>query len=321
VRQRIRAVVVDPSVPAKLAIREVSLRDPDRDEVGVRVTAISLNRGETRRAVQIAEAGWRPGWDFAGVVETAAVDGSGPEPGTRIVGILPSGAWAERVNCRTHAVAALPESVSDAQAATLPVAGLTALHALRQGGLLLGRKVLIGGASGGVGHLACQLAAAAGSFVWGHVRREEHRAAVAVWCGERVAVGRELTAAKPHGPFWLILDSVGGAALGSALRMLQPNGTCVTFGVSEASTATIESREFFTTGGTRLYGLTLFHELMSVERAGIGLGLLAELIAAKKLRPQIAVEAPWEEIGAIARRLIDRDFIGKAVLHIRGGAL
>jgi hypothetical protein len=98
--------------------------------------------------------------------------------------------------------------------------------------------------------------------------------------------------------------------------MPQPNGTCVTFGVSETSTVSIESREFFATGGTRLYGLTLFHELMSVERAGIGLGLLAELVAAKKLRPQIAAEAPWGEIGAIARRLIDRDFTGKAVLHI-----
>jgi NADPH2:quinone reductase len=68
----------------------------------------------------------------------------------------------------------------------LPVAGLTALHALRQGGLLLERKVLVDGASGGVGHLACQLATAAGAEVWGHARREEYRAAVAEWCGERV---------------------------------------------------------------------------------------------------------------------------------------
>jgi NADPH:quinone reductase-like Zn-dependent oxidoreductase len=314
--QQIRAVVVDPSAPGRLAIREVGLRDPERDEVGVRVTAISLNRGETRRAVQSAEPGWRPGWDFAGIVDMAAADGSGPGPGTRIVGIVPSGAWAERVNCRSHAVAALPEAVGDAEAATLPVAGLTALHALRQGGLLVGRKVLVDGASGGVGHLACQLAAAAGAFVWGHVRRDEHRAAVAEWCQGRVVVGRELAAAEPFGPFWLILDSVGGSALATALGMLQQNGTCVTFGVSAASTASIESRDFFATGGTRLYGLTLFHELMSVERAGIGLGLLAELIAAGKLRPRIAVEAPWQEIGAVAQRLIDRDFVGKAVLHI-----
>ena len=66
----------------------------------------------------------------------------------------------------------------------------------------------------------------------------------------------------------------------------------------------------------RLYGLTLFHELMSVERAGISLALLADLIAAKKLRPQIAVEAAWSDIGTVARRLIDREFIGKAALHI-----
>ncbi|HEX3953533.1 MAG TPA: zinc-binding dehydrogenase [Stellaceae bacterium] len=314
--EQIRAIVVDPSASGKLAIKPVELRDPDRDEVTVRVTAISLNRGETRRALTQAEPGWRPGWDFAGVVEKAAVDGSGPKPGTRVVGILPSGAWAERVNCRTHAVASLPDAVSDAQAATLPVAGLTALHALRQGGLLLGRKVLVDGASGGVGHLACQLAAAAGAQVWGHVRRPEYRAAVAEWCGERVVLGRELTAAAAYGPFWLILDSLGGPALGAALGMLQPGGTCVTLGISDAPTATFESRNFFGTGGARLYGLTLFHELMSVERGGIGLALLADLIAAGKLRPQIAVEAPWSEIGTIARRLIDREFTGKAVLHL-----
>ena len=313
--QQIRAVVVDPSADGKLAIKPVELRDPDRDEVTVRVTAISLNRGETRRALTQAEPGWRPGWDFAGVVEAEAADGSGPKPGTRVVCILPSGAWAERVNCRSHAVAALPDGVSDAQAATLPVAGLTALHALRQGGLLLGRKVLVDGASGGVGHLACQLASAAGAQVWGHVRREEYRAAVEA-CGAQVVLGRDLGAAKPHGPFWLIVDSLGGPALAAALGMLQPNGTCVTLGISDAAATTFESRNFFGTGGARLYGLTLFHELMSVERGGIGLRLLADLIAAGKLRPQIAVEAPWSEIGSVARRLIDREFTGKAVLHI-----
>ena len=314
--QQIRAVVVDPAAPGKLAIKPVELREPDRDEVRVRVTAISLNRGETRRALQVAEPGWRPGWDFAGVIETAAADGSGPKPGSRVVGILPSGAWAERVNCRSHAVAALPDGCSDAQAATLPVAGLTALHALRQGGLLLGRTVLVDGASGGVGHLACQLAAAAGAAVWGHVRRPEYRDTVAEWCGGRVVVSRDLAEAGRHGPFWLIVDSLGGPALAAALGMLQPNGTCVTLGISDASSVTFESRNLFGTGGAKLYGLTLFHELMSVERGGIGLALLAGLIAAGKLTPQIAVEAAWDEIGSVARRLIDREFTGKAVLHI-----
>src|SRR5438477_12852534 len=213
--QTVRAVVVDPAAPGKLGIKPVELRDPDRDEVGVKVTAISLNRGETRRALQVAEAGWRPGWDFVGLVETPAADGSGPKQGTRVVGLLPSGAWAERVNCRTHAVAALPDAVGDAEAATLPVAGLTELHALRQGGLLFGRKVLVDGASGGVGHLACQLARAAGAQVWGHVRREGHRAAVAE-CGAQVAIGPSLAAAKPYGPLWLMVDSVGGSERSAA---------------------------------------------------------------------------------------------------------
>src|SRR5437868_7727210 len=218
--QTIRAVVVDAAAPGRLALKPVELRGPDRDEVGVKVAAISLNRGETRRALQMAEPGWRPGWDFAGVVESAAADGSGPKPGARVVGLLPSSAWAERVNCRSHAVATLPDAVRDAEAATLPVAGLTAWHALRQGGMLLGRKVLVNGASGGVGHLACQLAHAAGALVWGHVRRPEHEKAVAEWCGGRVVIGPDLTAAKPQGPYWLILDSVGGSALAAALGML-----------------------------------------------------------------------------------------------------
>jgi NADPH2:quinone reductase len=107
------------------------------------------------------------------------------------------------VNCRSEAVAALPEAVSDAQAVTLPVAGLTALHALRQGGLILGRKVLVDGASGGVGHLARQLAAAAGAIVWGHVRRDEHRAVVADWCSERVVVAvRALGSFPTLGAVW-----------------------------------------------------------------------------------------------------------------------
>src|SRR5947199_9522867 len=109
--------------------------------------------------------------------------------------MLRSGAWAERIRAPAISVAEIPAGVTDAQAGTLPVAGLTALHALRQGGLLLGRKVLVDGASGGVGHLACQLALAAGALVWGHVRRPEYHAAVAEWCGGRVVLDRDLATA------------------------------------------------------------------------------------------------------------------------------
>src|SRR6516162_6723743 len=314
--ETVRAVVVDPSSPQGLDLKPVELAPASPDEVTVRVTAISLNRGEVRRATMQGQPGDRPGWDFAGVVEERAADGSGPEIGSRIVGLLGSGAWAERVRAPSHSVARLPAAVTDAQAATLPVAGLTALHALRQGGLLLGRKVLVDGATGGVGHFACQLALAAGAIVWGHVRREEQRAQVAAWCGGRAIVGRDLSAAKAEGPYWLIVDSLGGSALAAALTMLGPGGTCVTFGVSESPTSTIASGEFFRIGGVKLYGLILFHELRRVEPAADGLTLLAGLVAGRSLRPHITVEASWTEIGRVARQLLDRSFAGKAVLHL-----
>ena len=142
-----RAVVVDPDAAGRLVIRPVPEPAPDRGEAIVRVQAISLNRGEVRRS-GMAAAGWRPGWDLAGLVERAAADGSGPRVGTRVVGMLLEGAWAERVAVPTHALAQLPDKVTVSQAATFPVAGLTALHALAKGGLLLGRRVLVTGATG-----------------------------------------------------------------------------------------------------------------------------------------------------------------------------
>ena len=314
--QSIRAVVVDPSSNDKLSLQPVELPPSAPGDVTVRVTAISLNRGEVNRALNQSEAGARPGWDFVGIIEHTAADGSGPDVGTRVVGMLPTGAWAERIRAPSHAVAALPPSVTDAQAATLPVAGLTALHALRQGGLLLGRKVLVDGATGGVGHLAVQLAATAGAEVCGHVRRAEQKTMIAEWCGDRVVVADDLQAAASGGPYHLILDSIGGTALAAALTMLAPNGTCVHFGVSQAPKSTFESGAFFRQGGVRLYGLILFHELRQVEPAGPGLALLAREVQLGRLRPHIAVEASWIEIGSIARRLLAREFAGKAVLHI-----
>ena len=151
-----RAVVVDPEAKARLSVADVEEPEPGPSEALVRVAAISLNRGEVRRA-EAAEPGFRPGWDLAGKVERAAADGTEPQEGSRVVGFLASGAWAELAAVPTNAVAELPAGVSFEEAATLPVAGLTALYALDKGGNLLGKDVLITGASGGAGQFAAQL--------------------------------------------------------------------------------------------------------------------------------------------------------------------
>ena len=139
---------------------------------------------------------------------------------------------------------------------------------------------------------------------------------VAQWCGDRTIVAPELAAAAAFGPYHLILDSVGGAALGAALAMLRSDGTCVTFGVSESPTASFESGTFFRAGGTRLYGLVLFPELRKVEPASEGLAILAAMVAGGTLKPRIEIEADWSEIGSVAGQLLDRSFMGKAVLHV-----
>lgn len=313
--ERVRAVVVDPGVAGRLALQEVDAPAPQRAEALVRVHALSLNRGEVRRA-STADAGWRPGWDFAGVVERAAVDGSGPREGTRVVGLLSSGAWAEVVAAPTVAIAALPDAVTFAQASTLPVAGLTALYALDRAGTPLGKRVLITGASGGVGHLAVQLARDAGAHVVGLVRQERHAESARKAGAHAVVASDDATAAADHGPYDVVLDSVGGATLGAVLGMLDERGVCVAFGASGGAEATFDVRRFFGTGGLSLYGFILFHEVESVP-ASVGLGRLARLLAAGRLAPQIDVERPWTEIGTLAQQLLDRQFPGKAVLHVR----
>src|SRR5579872_1597624 len=169
----IRAIVVDPEVSGRLAIKEVEAPQAGPSESLVQVAAISLNQGEVLAAMHF-EAGWRPGWDLAGTVIKQAANGTGPKVGSRVVGIVGTGSWAEQVAVPTDRLAELPASVTFAQAATLPIAGLTALRALEKGGFLLNKRVLITGSTGGVGFFVHQLARLSGAYVVGTTRHAQN---------------------------------------------------------------------------------------------------------------------------------------------------
>lgn len=314
-----RAVIVDPASPERLVLGRVDEPIAGRSEAVVAVETISLNPGELRFALGDAPAGWRPGWDFAGRVVAAAADGSGPASGARVVGFLENGAWAERVAVAASALAVVPESISIGQASTLPVAGLTALHALAEGGLLLGSRVLVTAASGSVGRFACQLARAGGAHVTATIRREALAEAARADGAHEVLVTTDVADARRGAPYDLVIDSLGGHAITAALGMLTPGGACVVYGVADSDMAPVSIPSFMRTGGARLVGFFLYQSLR-IEAAGIGLGKLLTLMDDGRLRTSIELEASWTEIATLSREVLARGVSGKVVLHIGDGA-
>ena len=301
-----RALVADRSASSGVSLREAPEPQPGPGEALVEVRAVSLNRGEVRR-MPLREEGTIPGWDVAGVMI------EGPLAGTRVVGLADEGAWAERVAVPTRDLAVLPENVTFVQAACLPVAGLTALLALDIAGDVIARRVLVTGASGGVGRLAVQLADIGGAHVTGVSATPERARGLTELGADEII--HELT---PDGPtFDVIVEGVGGASLGAALQRVAPDGTVVSFASSDQHPVEFPARAFFRGApGARLYGLFVFHELDKRGGAGPLLGRLANLVAADRLDPQIDLEASWRAVGDAIDALVDRRIAGKAVLHV-----
>jgi len=307
------ALYAAPGTEHAVELREAPDPTPAPDEALVRVHATSLNLGETRRTKAATEA-WRPGWDIGGEVIRAAGDGSGPTAGTRIVGLVRSGAWAEQAAVPTKWLAPIPDNVSFAQAATLPVAALTALKALAVGGLLVGKDVLVTGATGGVGQFGVQLAAIAGARVTAVASRPERAAGLAKLGASEVLVGLEMT-----GPTYdLILESLAGPALAASIMRLRIGGTIVSFGSSSRAPSTFNLNDLSGQLGSRtlIYKFSLFEELERQPGGDRDLAALARLIGEGKLDPQVGLEVSWRNAPSAVQALLDRRVLGKAVLTI-----
>lgn len=310
----IRAAVVDRAATGGISLREVELPKPGADQALIRVSATSLNYDEVYDA-QTGENGSLLGVDIAGTIEEAAADGSGLGKGARVVAFVMSGAWAEFVAVSTDAIAEIPDNVSFAQAATLPAAGMTAQLAVGRGGSLIGRKALVTGASGGVGHLACQLANLAGAEVVGLVRRESEREMVLGLGARHVVVSDDGLAAQEFAPYDLILDAVGGKVLSTTSCMLGLNGRYVSYGSPSGSEITFDIWEFSQGGRTTFEVLRMPLEL-KYEPACVGLSRLVKLVAEGRLSSHISEEAAFDKIGETAKAYMDRKIRGKAVIHI-----
>ncbi|GAB2687857.1 zinc-binding dehydrogenase [Kitasatospora kifunensis] len=283
------------------------------DQALIKVEAYSVNRGETF-LLERPPVGWRPGKDVAGLVVQAAPDGSGPAVGHRVVAHPPALGWAEYVAVPTSSLTPIPEQLSAVQAAALPLAGLTALRLLRTAarhtGHLAGQRILLTGASGGVGHYVTELAAAAGAQLTAVSASAER--------GERLrelgatAVVDEVAAAQ--GPFDLVLESTGGANLPLAIARLAPRGLLLWFGQASREPVTLDF--FALLNGPVSATIRQFSYADVDGPDGPDLATLVQLTAAGRLHPEIGTVRDWTRTGEVLEDLRERRVRGNAVLTV-----
>jgi NADPH:quinone reductase-like Zn-dependent oxidoreductase len=305
-----KAMIATGNRQALVTLADVDEPAPRPDEAVVRVQAFSVNRGETFLLENPPQA-WRPGKDVAGVVVSAAADGAGPAEGSRVVGHPPSAGWAEYAAVPVSALAELPSQISLVVAAALPLAGLTALRLLRVAGNVTGRRILLTGASGGVGHYVTELAANAGADVTAITATPE-RGSRLLELGAAV-VARKVT--DTDGPFDIVLESAGGASMEQGLDRLRPGGTMIWFGQASREPAT---SDFF----RLLYGATSatirhFSYADFADPYGPDLAVLVRLVAAGDLHPEIGRLADWADTATTLTDLRERRIRGNAVLTIQ----
>jgi NADPH2:quinone reductase len=299
-----KAIVNTPDGPV---IKLVADPLPAANEALVAVRAFSVNRGELALLSTRTED-WRPGQDIAGVVVEPAADDSGPSAGKRVVALVEGGGWAELAAVPTSRLAELPDQVDIEEAAALPLAGRTALRSIRLGGNLLGKSVLVTGASGGLGQFQVQLATLAGAAVTA-VARDDAVSLLTSYGAKSVVPTIDAAA----GSYELITESVGGQSLHTALGKITPGGTIVLLGASSGEKTPIDIYDFIGHESARIVSYLSYAE----PAPAADLQTLVDLVAAGKLKIALGFQADWKRTTDALDALGKRTIHGKAVLTVQ----
>jgi NADPH2:quinone reductase len=301
----IRALVVDPGASDGMRLTEIPEPAADSEQVVIDVHHVSLNRGDLNDATSgRLEPGAVLGSDAAGLVVRAASNGRGPAVGDRVVA-LARGAFADRIAVDVEDVADVPASVGLDAAAALPVAGLAALQALRAAGLASGRRVLVTGASGGVGRFAVVIAALAGAHVIASVGSSARGAGLVQAGAAEVIVGLD----ELSGPVDLVIDTVGGPQMVDAWQRLAVGGNLQSVGWTSSEPAVFAPHS--TIGPRR----TLASFLIEAP-VGEDLSELVDLVGDGRLRPEIGWRGRLDRFPEAVHAIRARRVNGKAVLDL-----
>ncbi len=325
-----KALVQDRYVSAEgvVHIEEIDRPVVEDDEVLVRVRAASgkiygwdlpaIVQSIGRMTARFKPKVHVPGLDFAGEVEAVGNDVSRFRPGAAVFG-WSKGALAEYVSVTEDALAVKPTNVSFAEAATIAMAGFTALLALRKGQVGSGQHVLVVGASGGVGTFAVQLAKALGANATGVSSTKNVDLVRSLGADHVIDYTKEdFTRGGPR--YDAILDMAGNHSLSDLRRALHPDGTLVMVGQSGIPTS--EQRWFKSLSRwlrAAVWSLFIDQRLVAlIQTGGSQEDLLAlkDFIEAGKLTPIVTATYPLSEAPEAIDRLEEGHGRGRVVIEL-----
>jgi NADPH:quinone reductase-like Zn-dependent oxidoreductase len=260
----------------------------------------------------------RLGRDVAGVVEAVGKNVTQFKPGDEVFGIS-RGALAEYACASERALVMKPANVPFEQAASLPIAGLTALQGLREGKIQPGQKVLINGATGGVGTFAVQIAKSFGAEVTAVCSTRNVDLVRSIGADHVIDYTKE-DFTKSDQRYDMIFDNVANHSFAERRRVLNPKGICVLAGMGGAGVKTGEAMGRIVGNLFIAHGLSSFTDqkfaqyMTKVSKQD--LIMLGELIQAGKLRPVIERTYKLNDAPEALRHLDGGHARGKLVITV-----